>query len=285
MNEEYLSITEMAKLRNVTSETLRYYDRIGLLKPDYIDPKNGYRYYSVRKSEKLGVIRELRELGMSIEEIQDYFDDCNLKKSVQIMSNQYDKLRSEINEKLLLSGKIAQKLAFLGELTALRDMNEPFLQRFPERYIITLNKPAEGSKNYIYALSELESMLTEISPILATDRLGVFTDERILHPGKGCVPSTPMLFIDNNNNNNNNNNNVQQHMQTIPAGYYLCFVYDKGRLEMYDTRFQKVRKYMAENNLRVNGRIFQRYIIDITMTDRRSETLMEIQVPVTLNKG
>lgn len=281
MNEDYLSITEMAKLRKVTSETLRYYDRIGLLKPDHIDPNNGYRYYSVRKSEKLGVIRELRELGMSIEEIVDYFTDCNLKKSVQIMRDQYSKLQDEIKNKILLSGKIAQKLAFLGELTALRDMDEPFLEKFPERYIITLNKPASGPKNYIYALSELESMLTEISPILATDRLGVFTDERILHPGKGCVPSTPMLFMDNNNNNNN----IAQYMQTIPEGYYLCFVYDKGRLEMYDSRFQKIRKYMAENNLRVCGKIFQRYIIDITMTDRRSETLMEIQVPVTLNKG
>ena len=29
--EEYLSITEMAKLRNVTTETLRHYDRIGLI--------------------------------------------------------------------------------------------------------------------------------------------------------------------------------------------------------------------------------------------------------------
>ena len=31
-----LSITELAKLKKITSETLRHYDRIGLLKPDHI---------------------------------------------------------------------------------------------------------------------------------------------------------------------------------------------------------------------------------------------------------
>ncbi len=80
MNDDYLSITELAKLRKVSSETLRYYDRINLLKPEYIDPETRYRYYSVRQSEKLGVIRELRELGMSVEEVKDYFKDCNLRK-------------------------------------------------------------------------------------------------------------------------------------------------------------------------------------------------------------
>lgn len=46
--ESYISITEMARLRNITTETLRHYDRIGLLKPDYLD-KNHVRYYSVYK--------------------------------------------------------------------------------------------------------------------------------------------------------------------------------------------------------------------------------------------
>ena len=49
MNDDYLSITELAKLRKVSSETLRYYDRINLLKPEYIDPETRYRYYHDRR--------------------------------------------------------------------------------------------------------------------------------------------------------------------------------------------------------------------------------------------
>ncbi|WP_066369112.1 MerR family DNA-binding transcriptional regulator [Neobacillus fumarioli] len=48
-----LSIGEMAKLRKVTVETLRHYDKIGLLKPYYVDPNTGYRYYSTYQYEIL----------------------------------------------------------------------------------------------------------------------------------------------------------------------------------------------------------------------------------------
>ena len=41
--ENYLNITQLAGLRNATTETLRHYDRIGLLKPAYVDPGTGYR--------------------------------------------------------------------------------------------------------------------------------------------------------------------------------------------------------------------------------------------------
>lgn len=276
MTKEYLSITELAKLRKVTSETLRYYDRIGLLKPDYINPENGYRFYSVRKSERLGVIRELRDLGMSIEEILDYFNDCNLRKSIEILSKQYFKMQSDIETNLMLCGKIAKKLTFLGELLSLQDMNEPFLKKYPERYLISLNKPAGGEKEHLYALSELETMLTDISPILATDRLGVYTDERILEPSKDYIPSVPMLFVDAKEKNGN----AKDHVQSVPAGYYLCAVYENGRLERYDSCFEKIKEYMRDNNLQVNGKIFQRYKIDVTMTSKRNETLMEIQVPI-----
>ena len=77
IKENLLSITELAKLRQVTSETLRYYDRIGLITPDYVDPQTRYRYYSIRQYDKLGTIKELRQLGMSIHDITDYFSGRN----------------------------------------------------------------------------------------------------------------------------------------------------------------------------------------------------------------
>ena len=96
IKENLLSITELAKLRQVTSETLRYYDRIGLITPDYVDPQTRYRYYSIRQYEKLGTIKELRQLGMSIHDITDYFSGRNLRKSHQLLLHQLE-LLEEIN--------------------------------------------------------------------------------------------------------------------------------------------------------------------------------------------
>ncbi|MBR8646257.1 MerR family transcriptional regulator, partial [[Brevibacterium] frigoritolerans] len=69
----------MAKLRGVTVDTLRHYDKIGLLKPFHIDPETGYRYYSISQYEVLGTIKELRSIGFSLEEIKQFLTDRNVK--------------------------------------------------------------------------------------------------------------------------------------------------------------------------------------------------------------
>ena len=86
MRKYVLTISELAKLRNTTSETLRHYDRIGLLKPVYVSD-GGHRYYSIRQYEKLGTILELKEMGMSLEEIKEYFENRNLRKYLQEAKN------------------------------------------------------------------------------------------------------------------------------------------------------------------------------------------------------
>ncbi len=276
MNDDYLSITELARLRKVSSETLRYYDRINLLKPVYIDPETKYRYYSVRQSERLGVIRELRELGMSVEEIRDYFKDCNLRKSIQMLYDYYSMLQADIERKLFLCHTITRKLSFLGELTSLKEIDHPCMRSFPERNIITFGEPAGGSKEHVYALTKLEWYLNEAAPILATDCVGVYAGEELLEKSENYIPAIPMLFV--------NKDAVKidsEYMRSVPAGDYLCVAYHGGRLEKYDPCFEKAKDYIKDNNLKINGYIYQIYKIDVTMTDDRSETLLEIQVPVT----
>ena len=48
-----LSIGEFSKICGVSQKTLRYYDEIGLIKPDEINPKSNYRYYSIDQLEKI----------------------------------------------------------------------------------------------------------------------------------------------------------------------------------------------------------------------------------------
>lgn len=142
IKENLLSITELAKLRQVTSETLRYYDRIGLITPDYVDPQTRYRYYSIRQYEKLGTIKELRQLGMSIHDITDYFSGRNLRKSHQLLLHQLELLEEEIRKQQLLSEILRRKLHFLSEITPPPPVDKVFCRAFPQRYMITFGEPA-----------------------------------------------------------------------------------------------------------------------------------------------
>ena len=56
MRSSLLSIGEASKLKNVSIKALRYYEKIGIFKPAYIDPQSGYRYYSPAQLFDLDVI-------------------------------------------------------------------------------------------------------------------------------------------------------------------------------------------------------------------------------------
>lgn len=67
------SVQELAKLSGVTPRTLRWYDRIGLLKPART-AESGYRYYGPQEVDRLQEILFCRELGMELKEIGEYLD-------------------------------------------------------------------------------------------------------------------------------------------------------------------------------------------------------------------
>lgn len=73
--DKLFRIGEMAKLFHMSMSTLRHYENIGLLKPEKVDQKNGYRYYSVRQFEALNTVRYLRALDMPLSEIEDFLQN------------------------------------------------------------------------------------------------------------------------------------------------------------------------------------------------------------------
>ena len=80
----YYKTGKFARLANVSERTIRYYDKIGLLKPSFV-MENGYRQYSDLDLLKLQKILSLKHLGFSIEEIFPMvMDHTNLKESFEL---------------------------------------------------------------------------------------------------------------------------------------------------------------------------------------------------------
>lgn len=63
-------IGEFSKITMTAITQLRYYDEIGLFQPEYTDQFTGYRYYSMAQVPKLHRILALKELGLSLDQIQ-----------------------------------------------------------------------------------------------------------------------------------------------------------------------------------------------------------------------
>ncbi|MCE5049941.1 MerR family transcriptional regulator [Staphylococcus haemolyticus] len=86
LNHEYFTPNEVSKVTSVSTRTLRYYHEIGLLVPSYIDA-NGYRYYHSQDITKLQIILFLRQLNLSLENIQDYFQQSITDKNAILEEN------------------------------------------------------------------------------------------------------------------------------------------------------------------------------------------------------
>lgn len=71
----YLSIGKVSKLKNVSIKSLRYYDEIGVLKPAYINPATGYRYYTEEQMFLLDAIVLCLELGIPLKDLSKYVAD------------------------------------------------------------------------------------------------------------------------------------------------------------------------------------------------------------------
>jgi len=68
-------IGEFSQIARVSGRLLRYYDSIGLLRPEHIDTQTGYRHYSAAQLPRLNRILALKDLGLSLDQIAKLVDN------------------------------------------------------------------------------------------------------------------------------------------------------------------------------------------------------------------
>lgn len=94
-----LSIGEFSKICEVSTKTLRYYEEIGLILPDVINPDNGYRYYSIKQMEKMLFINRLKSYYFSLDEIKTILE-LEKDQSEEKLHTALNRKKREIHEKM-----------------------------------------------------------------------------------------------------------------------------------------------------------------------------------------
>lgn len=117
-----MSIGEVSHAIGITRRIILNYEHMGLVAPDSKDGSNGNRYYSADSLTRIRSIRVLQELGLSLKEIKDYFDDSsNLSAVVARLRALRDKLDLNIEKltaRLNEERKMEIKFETLPKLTA-----------------------------------------------------------------------------------------------------------------------------------------------------------------------
>ncbi len=155
----FLSIGELAKLRNINVQSLRYYEKLGILVPTYINPESGYRYYSLDQIMILDTIILCIDLGIPLKDLKNYVNDDGelefeylLKDGKKLAKEKIRKIESSIDSINRTLQHINAQKTFLGR--------DGYYSRYIfERYYITI--PCEtvmDAKEYEKNLSHLFSL-------------------------------------------------------------------------------------------------------------------------------
>ena len=124
-----LKIGEFSRLMQVTVKTLRHYEQKELLVPDEVDEWTGYRYYSITQMLKLNSIRQLQQLGFTLEEIKELYDNESHTPSVEQLSRKIEDTEKQLQR---LVTRRNQLLEWMDSRKKLKIMEKFSIESLPE---------------------------------------------------------------------------------------------------------------------------------------------------------
>ena len=143
-DKKLLQIGEVAKIFHVSMGTLRHYEQAGLLDPEYVDEKTGYRYYGVRQLEVLNTIRYLRVLDLPLSEIAEFLHNRDTQVMEEKLVRQKEIIEKKRQELDIIAGKIDGTASGCSEFRTGSDKNglhtemqDRMDERFPEAGIVS----------------------------------------------------------------------------------------------------------------------------------------------------
>lgn len=119
-------ISEIAKIFNISRQTLIFYHKKNILIPDIIDEENGYRYYSNEQIWDLFFLLTLKKAGFSLEEIKAYSEIKNSDKSIIFLENKINEIDKKISELKKSKKTILKKLENIRDFSSTSTKEEEF---------------------------------------------------------------------------------------------------------------------------------------------------------------
>lgn len=109
---DLISIGPFVNLIRLSLKALRLYEQLDILRPTYIDPQNGYRYYGADQIPRARMIRNLRDMDMPLADIRRVLDLAEVSQAqTELVIRQYVEMRARQLEHIqLLAQQFTQQL-------------------------------------------------------------------------------------------------------------------------------------------------------------------------------
>ena len=226
--KDYFTIGELSELFRINTQTLRYYDSIGLFSPLRRDEETGYRYYQFNQLYELASIRYLRKLGYSIRDIDTYMKTKQIEAVLRKLKEQSKILHNKWDELIEIDNIIQRKIRFIEEELPLVQFEHYEVRSYPKRCYLPI-----GSEEALYG-----SDVFYFHPTIAFYR----GDQKYF----GAYLQGMEV----------------KNQEYIQAGDYLC-AYHKGLYDKIEETIEKMRSARPElklDDLTINFNIIDQFV-------------------------
>ena len=279
MDLQRLTIGQMAELNQVSTQTLRLYDREGLLTPDIVDSQTGYRFYHVTQSARLDMIQYMKSYGMTLKQIHTNLSEKDPEVIKSFLRKQFDvieekqivlKRRQKAIERILENYNRSETLPRNGMI---------FFEYIPERVIY----PHYSGKDFFEQdYSGYELILRELKHHLVQKNIDltyfcnvgtIMRKDQLL---SGTFKSNEFfLFAERESS--------YPDLEIVPAATYCCTCSEDFYAE--EELARKLIREIRKRGYSVSGDYICEVIIDFPVFGRdRRNMFYKIQIPVEANE-
>ena len=211
------SIGKTAELMGISVQTLRLYSKLGIVKPSFINPENGYRYYDATTFSTIDRLRYLQKLGFSLSEIKALYEKNNVPAIIEDLKQLEEKKRREIAEQQ----ELLDSILWYQNYYAHRDENVPlkqaYIKYFDQRIAFLVEREKTDTKGEANERLYLQKNKPEYKELDFRRKFVTVYDGADFFDGR-LTPEQYGIYL------SPASYREDVRIRVLPAGYYICFL-------------------------------------------------------------
>ena len=266
-----LTIGQFAAMHGINKKTLMWYNEIGLFRPASVNPENGYRYYDYHQSPVLETILLLRDLDVSIHEIQDFMKDRSAGNLKQLLEEKMADLDKQIAHLQAVRTTLSAHRQNMDTLLTM-DLSEISVVEREERCLVTVEIDRDTSFEREVELITAETEKYQLGRLHKASYGSMISVSSLL---SGRYDDYSRLFIEIPFLS------YRAGLHMAPGGKYLR-AFCKGEWDRLPKRYQEIFDYAREHGLTPYGYSYEMGINE-NVIERIEDYIVQIEIPITLH--
>ncbi|RSK25840.1 MerR family transcriptional regulator [Bacillus sp. HMF5848] len=260
-----------SKMNRITTKTLRYYDEIGILKPECIDDFTGYRYYSSSQLARLNTIISLKQMGFSLGDIKELVDNESMMEEILLKKeNELCDMIKDANEQLL---KIKSCIKAIKGGSSMK--YNPVIKSLPEVIVASMRFIAKSYDEYFDVIPKMGEEMVKAGAVCASPEycFNVYHDQE--YKDKDIDVEVCEAVVDYCQDTD-----MVKYKKINKVEQALCVVH-KGSYHTLRDAYNFAFEWMKDNGYNLVGEPRERYIDGIWNKENEEDWLTELQIPIS----